>query len=159
MRIVSASMLAGLLAVSSLALAAPATPDEVLDALHARAAAADFDGYFDLYTDNAVFLGTDALERWPVAEFRAYTRDRFATGVGWTYEPVERHLARSGDVIWFDELLEGQALGPCRGTGVLLRQDGRWRIAHYSLTVLVPNEIVEDVVAQGKAAVAVRGGK
>jgi hypothetical protein len=70
--------------------------------------------------------------------------------------PVERHLARAGDVIWFDELLEGQALGPCRGTGVLLREDGRWRIAHYSLTVLVPNEIVEDVVAQGKAAVAAR---
>lgn len=152
----STLLLAGLLTASSLALAAPATPDEVLDALHARASAADFDGYFALYTDDAVFLGTDATERWSVDEFRDYTRARFATGVGWTYVPVERHLARAGDVIWFDELLEGRALGPCRGTGVLLREDGRWRIAHYSLTVLVPNEIVDDVVAQGKAAVAAR---
>lgn len=156
MRIASSLLFTLLFAASVAAQAAPATPDEVLDALHARAAAADFEGYFDLYTDDAVFLGTDATERWPVADFREYTRARFATGVGWTYVPLERHLARAGDVIWFDELLEGASLGPCRGTGVLLREDGRWRIAHYSLTVLVPNEIVEDVVAQGQAAVAAR---
>ena len=144
------------LTLPAAALAAPASPDEVLDALHARASAADFDGYFDLYTDDAVFLGTDATERWPIAEFREYTRARFATGTGWTYTPVERHLMRSGDVIWFDELVEGEVLGPCRGTGVLRLEDGRWRVAHYSLTVLVPNEIVVDVVAQGMAAVAAR---
>jgi ketosteroid isomerase-like protein len=144
------------LIVSPVSFAAEASPDEVLDALHARASAADFDGYFDLYTDDAVFLGTDATERWPIAEFREYTRARFATGTGWTYTPVERHLMRSGDVIWFDELVEGEALGPCRGTGVLRLEDGRWRVAHYSLTVLVPNEIVVEVVAQGMAAVAAR---
>jgi ketosteroid isomerase-like protein len=59
----SALLLAGLLATGSPVLAAPATPEEVLDALHARASAADFDGYFELYTDDAVFLGTDATER------------------------------------------------------------------------------------------------
>ena len=159
MRTVPRLLFTVLLAVTSAVQAAPATPEDVLDALHARAAAADFEGYFDLYTDDAVFLGTDATERWPVAEFREYTRARFATGVGWTYAPVERHLAGTGDVIWFDELLEGEALGPCRGTGVLRRVDGRWRIAHYSLTVLVPNEIVEDVVARGQAAIAARGDK
>lgn len=136
--------------------AVPESPDAVLDALHARAAAADFEGYFDLYTEDAVFLGTDASERWPVDAFRAYTRARFATGTGWTYVPVERHLMGEGDLIWFDELLEGEVLGACRGTGVLRREDGRWRVAHYSLTVLVPNEIVVDVVAQGRAAVADR---
>ena len=133
------------------ALAAPATPDEVLDALHERAARADFDGYFSLYADDAVFLGTDASERWPIAEFRDYTRARFATGVGWTYTPIARHLVRSGDVIWFDERLEGQNMGPCRGTGVLVREDGQWRIAHYSLTLLVANEIADQVVEMTRA--------
>ena len=131
---------------------ASSTPDEVLDALHARASAADYDGYFALYTDDAVFLGTDASERWPIDAFKAYTRERFAAGVGWTYSPVERFVSGEGDVRWFDELLEGEVLGPCRGTGVLRRgADGEWRIAQYSLSVLVPNEIVEDVVAQGMA--------
>lgn len=138
--------------LAPLTLHAAFTPDEVLDALHARASAADFEGYFALYTDDAVFLGTDASERWLIDEFMAYTKSRFATGTGWTYTPVERFVIGEGDVRWFDELLEGEVLGPCRGTGVLRRgADGQWRIAHYSLTVLVPNEIVEDVAAQGMA--------
>ena len=148
-------MLRLLLAVAlflPLTLHAASTPDEVLDALHARASAADYDGYFALYTDDAVFLGTDASERWPIAEFKTYTKARFATGTGWSYTPIERFVIGEGDVRWFDELLEGEAFGPCRGTGVLRRgADGEWRIVHYSLTVLVPNEIVEDVVGQGMA--------
>jgi ketosteroid isomerase-like protein len=128
-------------------------PDAVLDALHARAAAADFDGYFALYTDDAVFLGTDARERWPIDEFRAYTKARFATGVGWTYVPTERHLmhAADGDTIWFDEIAVGESMGPCRGTGVLVRTDIGWQIAHYSLTLLVPNALADEVTASIRA--------
>jgi ketosteroid isomerase-like protein len=150
-----------LLAAAGPRAAVPDDPDAVLDALHARAAAADFEGYFALFTDDAVFLGTDAAERWPIAEFRAYTRARFATGTGWTYVPAERHLRRgpSGDVIWFDELVIGERMGPCRGTGVLVRTDAGWRIAHYSLTVLVPNEIVEEVVGLGAALEAAAGDR
>lgn len=127
---------------------AHASPDAVLDALHARAAAADFDGYFALFTDDAVFLGTDAAERWPIAEFREYTRARFATGMGWTYTPTERHLMRAadGNTIWFDEIAVGERMGPCRGTGVLVRTDVGWQIAHYSLTLLIPNELADEVV-------------
>ncbi|MEE4360322.1 MAG: nuclear transport factor 2 family protein [Pseudomonadales bacterium] len=133
--------------------AVPQTPAGVLDALHARAAAADFEGYFELYADDAVFLGTDASERWPIDRFRDYTRARFATGTGWTYVPMERHLMTSADgrTIWFDELLEGERMGPCRGTGVLVLTDDGWRVAHYSLTLLVPNEIAGDVVDQVRA--------
>lgn len=131
-------------------------PDAVLDALHARAAAGDYDGYFALYTDDAVFLGTDASERWTIGEFRDYARPAFADGHGWTYAPVERHLipAASGELIWFDEIVVGASMGPCRGTGVLVRTDLGWQIAHYSLTVLVPNEVVDEVVALGAAHAA-----
>ncbi|MGA1737348.1 MAG: nuclear transport factor 2 family protein [Pseudomonadales bacterium] len=37
-------------------------------------------------------------------------------------------------------------MGPCRGTGVLRKTAEGWRIAHYSLTLLVPNELAQGVV-------------
>ena len=64
-------MLRVVLFAAVLALATPAfaaTPEEdigaVLDQLHAAAAKADGPTYFGLYTPDAVFIGTDATERW-----------------------------------------------------------------------------------------------
>ena len=37
---------------------------EVLDAFHNAAARADWTTYFDLMSDDAVFIGTDVSERW-----------------------------------------------------------------------------------------------
>lgn len=122
----------------------------VLDELHAAASAADFDRYFAVFADNAVFLGTDATERWPVAEFREYARARFSEGRGWTYEVKERHVsvAEDGSTAWFDERLENEFLGDTRGSGVLVLRDGSWRIAQYNLTIPVPNELAEEFVAR-----------
>lgn len=122
----------------------------VLDALHRAAAEADFDAYFGLYAREAVFLGTDATERWTRPEFEAYARPYFEAGRGWSYEPVERHVrvAESGRTAWFDERLLNESLGETRGSGVLVRQDGAWRVAQYNLTIPVPNEIAAEVVAR-----------
>jgi hypothetical protein len=30
-------------------------------------------------------------------------------------------------------------MGPCRGSGVLVREAGAWKIAHYNLALTVPN--------------------
>ena len=49
---------------------------------------------------------------------------------------------------WFDEQLENAKLGVCRGSGVLVKADGAWKIKQYNLTMLVPNEIAEDVAKQ-----------
>jgi ketosteroid isomerase-like protein len=36
-------------------------------------------------------------------------------------------------------------MGPCRGSGVLEKQaDGQWKLAHYNLAVLVPNEKIKN---------------
>lgn len=121
----------------------------VLDHLHARAAAADFDGYFALYTPNAVFLGTDGTERWPIEEFKAYTKDRFATGKGWTYTSRDRFIffSEDGRTAWFDEMLDNAKYGECRGSGVLVYGlDGTWRIAQYNLSKPIPNDDMEAVV-------------
>lgn len=86
-----------------------------------------------------MFPGTDRGEYWPLAEFKRYTRDRFATGTGWTYQPTERHVHVSGGSAWFEERLRHDTYGEFRGTGVLLRTDDGWRIAQYNLTLPIPN--------------------
>ncbi len=121
--------------------------DRVLDALHTLAAAADGDGYFALYRPDAVFLGTDRREYWPLPEFERYARKRFATGQGWTYRPTERFVHQFENTAWFEERLLHERYGETRGTGVLVREDGRWRIAQYNLALPVPNALFDDVVA------------
>lgn len=119
-----------------------------LDELHDAAAKADFARYFAQFAEGGVFLGTDAGERWTVDQFKLYARPHFESGQGWAYAPVERHVAfsDSGEVAWFDELLENAKLGSCRGSGVLLLEDGQWKIAQYNLSITVPNEVADRVV-------------
>ena len=124
----------------------------VLDDWHRAASEADGERYFGHMAAEAVFLGTDASERWPLPEFRAFCEPYFARGVGWTYEPRARHVVVHDDLAWFDEQLWNEKYGLCRGTGVLRKAEGAWRIAHYSLTLLVPNEIAPEVVKK------IRGG-
>ncbi|WP_420615253.1 nuclear transport factor 2 family protein [Candidatus Palauibacter sp.] len=119
----------------------------ILDALHEAASQADFDRYFSLYADEAVFLGTDATERWTREEFMDYTKARFDTGTGWTYHMLERHIsiAPGGRTAWFDERLENANLGETRGSGVLVMEGGGWKIAQYNLTIPIPNEMAREV--------------
>lgn len=136
-----------------LALATPAdsSPEAavaaVLDDWHAAAAAADEARYFGHFTPDAVFLGTDAAERWTVDEFRRYAHPYFAKGKAWTFKPVERHVSFSPDrsVAWFDERLDTPNLGPARGSGVLLRAGSAWKIAHYDLSVPIPNALMKEI--------------
>lgn len=140
-----------------------------LDAWHQAAADGDSARYFDLMTDDAVFLGTDASERWSLEEFKAYAAPHFDRPAqpgsegpyrpAWIYNPVERHvrLSKGGRTAWADERLDNPSYGAARGTGVLLH-DSRlgWRIAHYSLTFTVPNAIARDITDRIKAHDAAR---
>lgn len=121
----------------------------VLDAFHRAASEADGHRYFDLFAEDAVFLGTDASERWSVEEFRAFAEPYFSAGRGWTYTPQERHVVVSadGDTAWFDELLANDAYGTCRGSGVLVLTGSGWRIAQYNLSIPIPNELATEIVA------------
>jgi hypothetical protein len=126
--------------------------NELLDGLHQDAHEGNFQSYFDRYTSDAIFLGTDKTERWSIEEFKAYAKPAFADGNGWTYSVVERNWEGVGDMRWFDEILFNEKLGHCRGTGVVQLIEGEWKILHYALTMLVPNEIAAEVGAQTQEA-------
>lgn len=129
----------------------------VLNDWHNAAAEADFDRYFGYFADSSsIFMGTDATERWNLVEFKEYSEPVFARGRAWNFTPVTRfvNIANDGQTAWFDEELSTPNLGPSRGTGVLVLKDGNWKIAHYSLTVPIPNSIMNDVKNQIEQALS-----
>ncbi|MCZ6835928.1 MAG: nuclear transport factor 2 family protein [Planctomycetota bacterium] len=132
-----------------------ASIDAVLTDFHDAAAKGDFDRYFGHFTDDAIFFGTDPGERWTVDEFKGYAKEPFADGHGWTYHLRERNIfvAPEGHTAWFDEIVESDHYGKCRGTGSLIQQDGTWKITQYNLVIPVPNDFAEQVVAATKAGI------
>ena len=143
-----------LVAALALAITPPETPEDdvaaVIDALHVAAANADGATYFNLFTEDARFIGTDATERWTLAEFRAYAAPHFARGQGWTYRPVERTVTMASIpcecIAWFDEVLVSQSYGVTRGSGVLRKTGDGWKIEQYVLSFAVPNDLARAVV-------------
>lgn len=120
----------------------------LVDSWHHAAATADEAVFFGSMTDDAVYLGTDPGERWAKRQFIEWSKKHFDRESAWAFRPYDRVVYLSGDnnVAWFEELLETW-MGTCRGSGVLLRGDGGWKIAHYNLAVTVPNELIEDFIA------------
>ena len=118
----------------------------VLDAWHAAAAAANEEKYFSYFAPDAVFLGTDATERWTRDEFRKWAHPYFAKGKAWTFKATSRWISFAPDrtVAWFDETLDTPNLGPCRGSGVLVATDKGWKIAQYNLSIPIPNDLTDD---------------
>ena len=128
-----------------------AAVEAVLDDLHRLASEADFDAYFELFAEDAVFMGTDATERWSIPDFRGYAIPADGSPPrGWTYHMTERHVFvdADGSTAWFDERLDNENYGETRGTGVLVKTDAGWKFAQYNLTIPVPNELARDFVGR-----------
>lgn len=126
-----------------------------LDAFHAAAADASERRYFDLMIEDVVFLGTDGTERWQGQAFRDFVSGHFSKGRGWSYRTTQRNIAVApdGQSAWFDELLENEHLGQCRGSGTLLLTGQGWKITQYNLSMPVPNNMA------GQLAAKIRGEK
>lgn len=128
----------------------------VLDKFHTAASRADAQTYFSLFAPDGVFIGTDATERWTVPEFKKYAKEPFDAGKGWTYVPQSRHItverAEAPRVAWFDELLKNEDFGVTRGTGVLMKIEGEWRIEQYSLSLPIPNDAIYRISKEIKSA-------
>lgn len=131
---------------------APADDEQLvaatLNTLHQAASDADYQAYSRVFAADAVFLGTDATERWTRDEFMAFAKPYFDQGRGWTYVMVERHVsvAADGATAWFDERLDNASYGETRGSGVLIKESGEWKISQYNLTIPMPNELAREFV-------------
>jgi len=140
--------------------ASVAAINHTLDQLHDAASKADGARYFNLFSSDAVFIGTDASERWTIKEFRAYAEPYFAKGRGWTYKPRSRHVVVADIpchcIAWFDELLDSESYGTSRGTGVLELKDGSWKISQYALTFPIPNDLAKEMTKEIRAFEAKR---
>ncbi|KQC32518.1 hypothetical protein AAU57_03605 [Nonlabens sp. YIK11] len=115
--------------------------NQVIDQWHKAAANAQFETYFDLMSNDAVFIGTDATENWQLEEFKAFAKPFFDKGKAWSFTSLERNVYSVNGVTYFDELLDTQ-MGICRGSGVIKEQNGKPVIAHYVLSIAVPNDNV-----------------
>ena len=118
-----------------------------IDSWHKAAANAEFDNYFSYMTSNGVFIGTDATENWQLDAFKAFSKPYFDKGKAWDFKCLQRNIYfdKSQNTAWFDELLDSQ-MKICRGSGVLIKEGKNWKIAHYVLSMTVPNDNTDDVV-------------
>lgn len=120
---------------------------KVLDDLNTFAATGDYKNYFDLYAEESTFIGTDATEVWNKKEFMAWAKPFFDKGKAWNFTSLKRSItfSKDGNYAWFDEVLDTQ-MKICRGSGVLEKIGGKWKIRQYVLSTTVPNEVIDEVV-------------
>ncbi|TJY65557.1 hypothetical protein FAZ19_10495 [Sphingobacterium alkalisoli] len=120
---------------------------KTLDRWHLAAGEANFNNYFDLLHAEAIFIGTDATERWNKVEFMKYAKPHFDKGRAWDFKSLRRfvNFSTDGKTAWVDELLDTQ-MKICRGSGILVLEDGKWLIIHYVLSLTIPNSIVDTIL-------------
>lgn len=119
----------------------PKDINTLLDNWHLAATNANLDTYFSVFDNEAIYIGTDASERWTKNEFYSFCKPYFAKGKAWDFKAFDRkiYFSEDGKTAWFNELLNTW-MGVCRASGVLNMKDGEWKISHYQLSVTVKNE-------------------
>ncbi|MBV8325320.1 nuclear transport factor 2 family protein [Chryseobacterium sp.] len=121
----------------------------MLDAFNTAAAKADYTAYFNYFADESTFIGTDATEIWNKKEFMVWAKPHFDKKKTWNFTSLKRNIyfSNDGKLAWFDELLDTQ-MKICRGSGVVEKINGNWKVKQYVLSMTVPNEVVDKVVPE-----------
>ncbi|UZT97806.1 nuclear transport factor 2 family protein [Chryseobacterium fluminis] len=121
----------------------------MLDGFNVAAAKADYTTYFNYFADESTFIGTDATEVWDKKAFMAWAKPYFDKKSTWNFTSLKRNIyfSKDGKLAWFDELLDTQ-MKICRGSGVVEKINGSWKVKQYVLSMTVPNEVVDQVVAE-----------
>lgn len=117
--------------------------EAILDDFHDAAAKGDQTRYLNIFAEEAMFLGTDESEHWDVrTEFIKYIKKNFKQGKGWVYTSEQKfiYVSKDGQTAWFDEVAVNAKGDRFRGTGAFIKQEGVWKMSHYSLTFLIPND-------------------
>lgn len=121
--------------------------ETLLDKWHLAAADANFNKYFSFMSAGAIYIGTDATEYWNIEQFKSFAKPYFDRGKAWNFTAIDRNIYLTGDpdLAYFDELLNTQ-MKICRGSGVLKKENGQWKIIHYVLSMTIPNDNSNEVV-------------
>lgn len=117
----------------------------LIDKWHKDATSANLEDYFGAMSKNAIYIGTDPTERWSKEEFYQFCKPYFDKGTTWNFIPFDRKIYCSADTntIWFDELLDTW-MGVCRGSGVIVKEKGKYKISHYHLSVTIKNDSMKE---------------
>jgi hypothetical protein len=121
--------------------------DVFVDQWHLSAAKADFNGYFGSMDESFIFLGTAPGERWTKNEFSDFSKPYFDKGKAWDFKASNRkwNFSSNGKMAWFDEDLDTWMRG-CRGSGIIVKKKGEWKLVYYNLTVLIENEKMKEFI-------------
>ena len=118
-----------------------------IDNWHQSASEANYTDYFSLMDDSFIFLGTAPGERWDKEEFSKFSKPYFDKGKAWSFVGTGRlwNFSKNGKTAWFDEDLETWMRG-CRGSGIMIKRKGEWKLVYYNLTVLIENEKIKEFI-------------
>lgn len=119
----------------------------MLDSFNIAAANAQYERYFNFYTEDATFNGTDATENWDKAAFKTWAKPFFEKKRTWNFTAIKRNIyfGRCSDIAWFEELLNTQ-MKICRGSGVVVKVGNDWKVQQYVLSTTVPNDVLDSVI-------------
>lgn len=120
--------------------------NKLLNRWHKAAAEADYETYFQLMAPESIFIGTDATENWNKKEFMQWSKPYFQKGTAWDFKKLERNIffSENGKIAWFDEILDTH-MGLARGSGVLIKEGGKWKVKQYVLSLTFPNTKLSEV--------------
>ncbi len=143
MKIISTLVFLGLMHITT----AQNELDKLVDQWHLSATNANFKTYFEVLDTSFVFLGTAPGERWSKSEFAEFSKPYFDAGKAWDFKAKNRNWSYSVNkkTAWFDEDLDTWMRG-CRGSGILVKEKGEWKLVYYNLTVLVENEKMKEFI-------------
>jgi len=125
--------------------------NNLLNDWHNAASEANFENYFSKMDSISIFIGTDASENWPKKEFENFSKPYFDKGKAWSFAALHRNIYSNedGSFIWFDELLDTW-MGICRGSGVIENKNNELKIKQYVLSVTIPNDDIQGLIALKK---------
>jgi len=120
----------------------------MLDSFNVAAANADYVRYFNFFTDDATFNGTDATENWNKETYMAWAIPYFDKKTTWHFTAIKRNIyfGKYAGMAWFEELLNTQ-MKICRGSGVVVKVGNEWKVQQYVLSTSVPNSKLDAVIS------------
>lgn len=103
---------------------------------------------FFLDSDNTVYIGSDPQEQWyGISEIKANFQDNFKKYGKWTIMSKNLVVHQVGDAAYFTDEVEfsarygGSSLAEDgRMSGVLVKKDGKWKIALAHFSFGIPND-------------------